>query len=95
MQDTFFVSHPAKADKPRLDPANEAVMDSMETGSRRLFATKASEAKEKKPRDFEKYWQDVKKVHQEGAFGSIGCTFSLCTLSLALSGGKSIRYGRC
>ncbi|KAH9862792.1 hypothetical protein J1614_010885 [Plenodomus biglobosus] len=72
MQDTFFVSNPPKADKPRLDPANEAVMDRMEAGSKRLFATPESEKKEKKPRDFEKYWEDVKKVHQEGAFGSIG-----------------------
>ncbi|KAF2852501.1 phenylalanyl-tRNA synthetase-like protein alpha chain [Plenodomus tracheiphilus IPT5] len=72
MQDTFFVSHPPKADKPRLDPANEAVMDRMEAGSKRLFATPESEKKESKPRDFEKYWKDVKKVHQEGAFGSIG-----------------------
>lgn len=73
MQDTFFVSHPAKAGKPTLDPANEATMDRMEAGSRRLFATPESEKREKKPRDFEQYWQDVKKVHQDGAFGSIGC----------------------
>lgn len=74
MQDTFFVSYPPKAGKPQLDPANEATMDRMEAGSRRLFATPESEKREKKPRDFEQYWQDVKKVHQEGAFGSIGCT---------------------
>lgn len=76
MQDTFFVSYPPKAEKPRLDPANEATMDRMEAGSKRLFSTPESEKKEKKPRDFEKYWQDVKKVHQEGAFGSIGCSWS-------------------
>lgn len=74
MQDTFFVSHPPKADKPRADVANEAVMDRMEAGSKRLFATAESEKREKKPRDYEQYFQDVKKVHQEGAFGSIGCT---------------------
>lgn len=73
MQDTFFVSHPPKADKPRLDPASEATMEIMEASSKRLFAKLGSEKKEKKPRDFEKYWQDVKKVHQDGAFGSIGC----------------------
>jgi phenylalanyl-tRNA synthetase alpha chain len=72
MQDTFFVSHPPKADKPRPDPASEATMDRMESGSKRLFATEESEKRGKKPRDFEKYWNDVKKVHQEGAFGSIG-----------------------
>jgi phenylalanyl-tRNA synthetase alpha chain len=78
MQDTFFVSYPEKAGKPTMDPANEATMDRMEAGSRRLFSTPESEAREKKPRDFEKYWQDVKKVHQDGAFGSIGCTSFVC-----------------
>ena len=73
MQDTFFVSYPPKADKPQPDPANEAVMDRMEAGSKRLFATEESEKREKKPRDYEQYWNDVKKVHQDGAFGSIGC----------------------
>jgi len=72
MQDTFFVSHPPKADKPRLDTANEAVMDRMEAGSKRLFATAESEQRQKKSRNFDKYWDDVRKVHQEGAFGSIG-----------------------
>ena len=81
MQDTFFVSYPPKADKPRLDPANEATMDRMAAGSKRLFSTPESEKKEKKPRDFEKYWEDVRKVHQDGAFGSIGCTQPLILIS--------------
>ena len=72
VQDTFFISDPPKADKPRADPITEATMDEMEAGSRKLFA-KPDEAGEKpQPRDFEKYWQDVQKVHQEGAFGSVG-----------------------
>jgi hypothetical protein len=74
MQDTFFVSDPPMADKPRADPASEKQMDQMEASSQRLFATEESE-KAKKPRDFEKYWNDVKKVHEDGAFGSIGCTY--------------------
>lgn len=74
MQDTFFVSDPPMADKPRADPASERQMDQMEASSQRLFATEESE-KAKKPRDFEKYWNDVKKVHEDGAFGSIGCTY--------------------
>jgi phenylalanyl-tRNA synthetase alpha chain len=53
----------------------------MEAGSKRLFSTPETEKKEKKPRDFEKYWQDVKKVHQEGAFGSIGCMQTLDPIS--------------
>ncbi|KAG9203074.1 Phenylalanyl-tRNA synthetase, beta subunit, cytoplasmic [Epicoccum nigrum] len=70
MQDTFFVSDPPMADKPRADPASEKQMDQMEASSQRLFST--GDKKDKKPRDFEKYWNDVKKVHEEGAFGSIG-----------------------
>jgi phenylalanyl-tRNA synthetase alpha chain len=81
MQDTFFVSYPPKADKPRLDPANEATMDRWAAVKKRLFSTPESEKKEKKPRDFEKYWEDVRKVHQDGAFGSIGCTQPLILIS--------------
>lgn len=73
MQDTFFVSDPPMADKPRADPASEKQMDLMEASSQRLFST--GDKQNKKPRDFEKYWNDVKKVHEEGAFGSIGCMF--------------------
>lgn len=73
MQDTFFVSDPPKADKPRADPDSEKQMDQMEASSQRLFST--GDKREKKSRDFEKYWNDVKKVHEDGAFGSIGCTF--------------------
>ncbi|PSN65159.1 phenylalanyl-tRNA synthetase alpha chain [Corynespora cassiicola Philippines] len=70
VQDTFFVKDPVKADKPRSDPDTEATLDAMEAGSRRLFA--GTEKKEVKPRDYEAYWNNIKAVHQEGAFGSIG-----------------------
>jgi len=70
MQHTFFISDPAKADKPGPDPHTEAQMDAMEAGSRKLFATDAE--KNIKPRDYEKYWNNIKEVHQNGAFGSIG-----------------------
>lgn len=84
MQDTFFVSDPPMADKPRADPDSEAQMDKMEASSQRLFST--GETKNKKARDFEKYWNDVKKVHEEGAFGSIGCK------SFVLSAVSRLRY---
>ncbi|KAF2651133.1 phenylalanyl-tRNA synthetase-like protein alpha chain [Lophiostoma macrostomum CBS 122681] len=70
MQDTFFISDPPKADKPRPDPDTEAQLDAMEAGSRRLFASSAK--RDTKSRDYEQYFQDIKKVHQDGAFGSIG-----------------------
>jgi phenylalanyl-tRNA synthetase alpha chain len=72
MQDTFFISDPPKADKPRPDLESEATMDLMESGSRKLFAPPNAEKKETKPRDFEAYWKNIQQVHQEGAFGSIG-----------------------
>ncbi|KAJ9658299.1 Phenylalanyl-tRNA synthetase, beta subunit, cytoplasmic [Coniosporium apollinis] len=70
LQDTFYVSDPPAADKPREDPIAEAAMDDMEAGSRRLFSTGTQ--KQTKPRDYEQYWNDIKTVHQDGAFGSIG-----------------------
>jgi phenylalanyl-tRNA synthetase alpha chain len=42
----------------------------MEAGSRRLFAT--PENRTTKPRNYEQYFKDVQRVHQDGAFGSIG-----------------------
>jgi phenylalanyl-tRNA synthetase alpha chain len=38
LQDTFYVSDPPAADKPRADPDFEATMEEMEAGTRRLFA---------------------------------------------------------
>ncbi|KAF2186755.1 hypothetical protein K469DRAFT_687107 [Zopfia rhizophila CBS 207.26] len=70
MQDTFFISDPPQADKPHPDPEIEATMNAMEAGSRKLFAT--PNKKETKPRDYEQYWKNIKEVHQNGAFGSIG-----------------------
>ncbi|KAF2276580.1 phenylalanyl-tRNA synthetase alpha chain [Westerdykella ornata] len=70
MQDTFFISDPPKADRPRPDPDTEAQLDAMEAGSRRLFAT--GEKREIKPRNYEQYFKSVQQVHQDGAFGSIG-----------------------
>lgn len=70
MQDTFFISDPPKADKPRADPDTEAQLDAMESSSRRLFSTE--EKREIKPRDYNKYFENVREVHQNGAFGSIG-----------------------
>ncbi|MCJ1479210.1 Phenylalanyl-tRNA synthetase, beta subunit, cytoplasmic [Lambiella insularis] len=51
LQDTFYISDPARADKPGPDPA----------------------AHEKDSRlDYEQYWNDVREVHENGKFGSIG-----------------------
>lgn len=70
MQDTFFISDPKKADKPRRDEVTEATLEIMEAGARKLYAS--GEKKEIKPRDYDAYFENVKQVHQEGGFGSKG-----------------------
>ena len=63
-QDTFFISDPPYADKPREDPQhtqhlpNGSIQDSV--------------AKPAPKQDYEQYWKNVKEVHQEGKYGSIG-----------------------
>jgi phenylalanyl-tRNA synthetase alpha chain len=70
-QDTFFISDPPVADRPRDDPQAEKVMLEMERATRKLYVADG-EVKRTKPRDYEQYWKDVKRVHQEGGFGSVG-----------------------
>jgi phenylalanyl-tRNA synthetase alpha chain len=70
VQDTFFISDPPKADRPRDDPPAERAMHEMEDGARKLYASK--DKREIKPRNYEQYFEDTRKVHQDGAFGSIG-----------------------
>ena len=51
LQDTFYISDPARANKPGPDPAV---------------------SEDTKKLDYEQYWNDVREVHQNGKFGSIG-----------------------
>jgi phenylalanyl-tRNA synthetase alpha chain len=69
-QDTFFIKDPPLADFPREDPVAEAAMQAMEASSRKLY--ESQEKRQKKPRDYKQYYDDVKKVHTNGAFDSIG-----------------------
>lgn len=71
IQDTFFIKDPPAADMPRDDPDAEKAMEEMEGASRKLFS-KDGEERKIKPRNYQEYWDNIKKVHQEGAFGSIG-----------------------
>ena len=62
-QDTFFVSDPPEADKPREDPQE----------NRHLPNGSMSQPLPKKPkRDYEEYFNNVKEVHEKGKYGSIG-----------------------
>lgn len=69
MQDTFYVSDPPVSGPPGPDEAADKALDKMEAESQ-LFSTgkEAGSAK----LDYEKYYNNVKAVHQDGAFGSIG-----------------------
>ena len=67
LQDTFYISDPPKADPPRADPDPHALI----TKHTPLPSHKRTKSKEK-TLDFKQYWNDVKAVHQDGKFGSIG-----------------------
>ncbi|KAF1816699.1 hypothetical protein P152DRAFT_454921 [Eremomyces bilateralis CBS 781.70] len=70
VQDTFFISDPPTADRPRDNPAAEEAMIAMEASARKLYET--PEKPKPKPRDYQQYWDDVRAVHEDGKFGSIG-----------------------
>lgn len=50
-------------------------MRTMEDSSKKLYEEKVK--REIKPRNYEKYFQDVKTVHQQGGFGSIGYRYKI------------------
>ncbi|KAJ5748463.1 uncharacterized protein N7511_010159 [Penicillium nucicola] len=58
LQDTFYISDPLKADGPREDSPNDPHLP--------------KSLKSDKPLDYQQYWDNVKEVHQDGKFGSIG-----------------------
>lgn len=63
LQDTFYISDPARADPPREDPQSHDAP--LPTGHKR------SKSKEK-TLNYDQYWKDVQAVHQDGKYGSIG-----------------------
>jgi phenylalanyl-tRNA synthetase alpha chain len=67
LQDTFYISDPAKADPPRADP-EPAAPGEKSTPAPSHKRTKSKE----KTLNYKQYWDDVRAVHQDGKFGSIG-----------------------
>ncbi|KAL8950729.1 MAG: hypothetical protein Q9222_003248 [Ikaeria aurantiellina] len=65
LQDTFYISDPPQADRPRADPPEK---------TERLANGKTSISAEQKSsqQDYEQYWDSIKEVHQNGKYGSIG-----------------------
>lgn len=68
-QDTFFISDPAKADPPREDPPTQSMAELSLADSPKHKRTKSTVSQSD---DFKQYWEDIKAVHENGKFGSIG-----------------------
>ncbi|KAI9729320.1 MAG: Phenylalanyl-tRNA synthetase, beta subunit, cytoplasmic [Cirrosporium novae-zelandiae] len=64
IQDTFYISDPARADKPREDTKE---LKHLAAGT-----LVQPEKTEHNPQDYEDYWNNVKEVHANGKYGSIG-----------------------
>jgi phenylalanyl-tRNA synthetase alpha chain len=64
LQDTFYIADPATADPPREDPLNDP--------HRPKSVQPASAATSEKPLDYKEYWENVRQVHENGKYGSIG-----------------------
>lgn len=58
LQDTFYISDPAVADGPRADAPND------------LHCPKSKDSEQSL--DYQKYWDNVREVHEHGKFGSVG-----------------------
>jgi len=74
MQDTFFISDPPVSGPPGPDPEADTALETMEREANALFIDNedAPTAGKSGKLDFQKYYNNVKTVHQDGAFGSIG-----------------------
>lgn len=62
LQDTFYISDPLTADPPRADPEYDP--------HRPMKVLKSAEPDRKL--DYQEYWENVRQVHEEGKYGSIG-----------------------
>ena len=72
-QDTFFISDPPSADKPRADPEEAALLPN---GS---LSEPASIQTQNPSLDYDQYWRNVCAVHETGAHGSIGYRYPFST----------------
>ncbi|PGG95999.1 phenylalanine-tRNA ligase, alpha subunit [Blastomyces parvus] len=67
LQDTFYISDPASADKPREDDPSD-----VHVANAGKATGKSSDTGNSKPLDYEQYWNNVRAVHESGKYGSIG-----------------------
>ncbi|KAL8690853.1 MAG: hypothetical protein Q9218_003803 [Villophora microphyllina] len=64
LQDTFYISDPPEADKPRADPSKT---EKLANGS-----IPTPNSQEGAKQDYNAYWDSIKEVHENGKYGSIG-----------------------
>ncbi|KAL6714203.1 Phenylalanyl-tRNA synthetase, beta subunit, cytoplasmic [Lecanora helva] len=70
-QDTFFISDPPSADKPRAGPQETSILPN---GS-----PSEPTSSETPPLDYDEYFNAVRTVHETGAHGSIGYRYPFST----------------
>ena len=68
LQDTFFISDPPRADPPREEPSSSAPSDSTLPANSNSTDSKPAS----KHLNYQQYWDDVRAVHRDGKYGSIG-----------------------
>lgn len=67
LQDTFYISDPIQADPPREDPLNDPHRPKSAQPVSRVTS------KDEKPAlDYKQYWDNVREVHENGKYGSVG-----------------------
>lgn len=66
LQDTFYISDPPTADKPREDPE-----EAQRPANKFLSSTGNSHHSNSRP-SYEQYWNSIREVHESGKYGSIG-----------------------
>ena len=69
VQDTFFISDPPKADRPREDPISDTTNPTARPSSP---THRRAKSKAEKTLDYKQYWDNVRAVHESGKYGSIG-----------------------
>ncbi|KAL9594589.1 MAG: hypothetical protein Q9219_006949 [cf. Caloplaca sp. 3 TL-2023] len=65
LQDTFYISDPPTADRPRADPPHTEKLSNNTT----LTPSSPDAPTEQ---DYDAYWNSIREVHERGKYGSIG-----------------------
>lgn len=69
LQDTFYIADPSHADPPREDPLNDPHRPKSAPPA---SSSSSSSANPGKPLDYQQYWDNIREVHQDGKYGSVG-----------------------